>query len=97
MMRLKTRTENKKRSRQKISSKKSSQVWLLLRSAWFGIIGTELLAARLSIVDVAGTPHYDLAGKALGMQAVWTKTGQKVELRSKWTTLKFEVDAKILY
>ena len=97
MMRLKTRTENKKRGRQKISSKKSSQVWLLLRSAVIlALLSTELLAARLSIIDVAGTPHYDLAtaGKALGMQAVWTKTGQKVELRSKWTTLKFEVDAR---
>ncbi|MBT6956876.1 MAG: hypothetical protein HN996_00495, partial [Opitutae bacterium] len=28
------------------------------------------------------------------MKAVWTKSQKNVELRSKWTTLKFEVDTR---
>jgi N-acetylmuramoyl-L-alanine amidase len=54
------------------------------------------LNAALTTTTLGGVPHYDLAtvGVNLGMKAVWTKTQQKIELRSKWTTLKFEVDAR---
>ncbi len=70
-----------------------SLVWLSLLGCWFF---PWPLNAALKTTTLGGVPHYDLAavGVNLGMKAVWTKTQQKVELRSKWTTLKFEVDTR---
>ena len=68
-------------------------MWLALLGCW---VSPCLLKAALKTTTLGGVPHYDLAavGVTLGMKAVWTNTQQKVELRSKWTTLKFEVDTR---
>lgn len=70
--------------------------WRALATWGLLLFSLQLPAATLPTLNIAGTPHYDLAtaGRTLGMQAVWTEKGKKVELRSKWTALKFEVDAR---
>ena len=71
----------------------TSLIWLVLSGCWFFPWS---LCATLKTTTLGGVPHYDLAtvGVKLGMKAVWTKSQKNVELRSKWTTLKFEVDTR---
>ena len=94
MMRLNTRRIPRRTERTDFPSKWRGLRLCLLFAA--GILVAELPAASLKPVSITGTPHYDLAmaGMNLGMKAVWTQTRKKVELRSRWTTLKFEVDAR---
>ncbi len=96
-MRPNTRTRRRNKTGRRTSAQRYNRARLLLcTSLCLGLPCAVLSAAKLPAINVAGTPHYDLAtaGRTLGMKAVWTQTGEKVELRSKWTTLKFEVDAR---
>lgn len=54
------------------------------------------LEAGLQITKLAGIAHFDLAtvGLALGMKPFWVKPSKVLLLKSKWTTLEFEVEGR---
>ena len=54
------------------------------------------LHANLRTQKLVGIPHFDLASVAgnLGMKAFWAEPGKSLLLRSKWTTIQFDVDAR---
>jgi N-acetylmuramoyl-L-alanine amidase len=54
------------------------------------------LEASIRSTKLAGIPHFDLAtvGQSLGMQSFWTKPSKILQLKSKWTTMEFEVEGR---